>query len=256
MFKNLFCKRKLLIPISLVVIFLVFNAFARNNSEFFEPYATLLTNHVSYSTIDGIDTTVVDYAMWKFDIDYPKAMKLLKNTNPEKLEGNEKMAFWINAYNLLVIDLIISKNETKSIKDIGGLFKNPWTSYKWEIGGKKYNLETIEHKILRKMDDPRIHMALVCASLSCPNLMSRPYNSKELNSQLRWQTITFLANQRKGLQILSDNRIRISEIFKWFEKDFGGRIGLMEFLMEHNYRINENTQIDGYIKYNWKLNKF
>jgi hypothetical protein len=255
MFKNLFYKKILLIFSCFLTIFLVFNVFARDNLEFFEPYANLLTNHVSYSTVDGVETTVVDYNMWKFDIDYPKAMNFLERANPEQLKDDEKMAFWINAYNLLAIDLVIRGNEAKSIKKIGGLFKDPFKSYKWQIGGKEYNLDTIKNEILRKMNDPRIHFATISTAISGPDLMKKPYSFEKLNSQLRWQTILFLGNKDKGIQFLSKNSIKISEIFKQFKEDFGGEIELMEFLMSHNHKVNEKTTIDGYIKYNWKLNK-
>ena len=83
-------------------------------------------------------------------------------------DGKSALAFWMNAYNALTIDLILRNYPVDSIKDI----KNPWDQRLWKLGDKWYNLNQIEHDILRKMDEPRIHFGIVCASFSCPKLQT------------------------------------------------------------------------------------
>ena len=255
MFKDLFRKRLIMFVAFVISVFIIFKSFASGkNFEFLDPYEKLLNNHVYSATIDGVDLNVVDYNSWRNDFDHDLALEYLKKANPEELKGDEKIAFWINAYNLLTIDLIIDRKEKESIKKIGGVLKNPWTSYRWKIGDKKYNLETIEHKILRKMDDPRIHFAIVCASVSCPDLIKKPYYPEFLDSQLRKSTISFLANEGKGLEIVSDNEIIVSKIFDWFKKDFGGKSGVLEFIRKHNNEVYDDAEVSGYLDYNWGLN--
>lgn len=217
-----------------------------------DSYDALLQEHVSRGVLKGISTTLVDYGSWALDPLHQVAMEDLQSTDPESLAEVDKMAFWINAYNLLTIDLIIREKEAESIRNIGGWFRSPWKSYSWSIFGKSYTLDAIEHSILRRMDEPRVHMAIVCASLSCPNLRSEAYRGERLDRQLEEQTRVFLANEAKGATERS-SRLTVSKIFSWFEEDFGGRLGVVQFV--RNYRPDIPTQ-DKYetLSYNWDLN--
>lgn len=99
----------------------------------------------------------------------------------------EKLTYWINAYNAFTVKLIIDKYPVKSIKDI----KSPWDIRFIELGDKTFTLNHIEHKILRKMDEPRIHFAIVCASVSCPKLLNTAFEAAQLETQLSVATRDF-----------------------------------------------------------------
>lgn len=161
---------------------------------------------------------------------------------------NEKLAYWINAYNAMTIDLILRHYPIASIKDI----KNPWDQRYWKLGEKWYNLNEIEHDILRKMDEPRIHFGIVCASYSCPKLLNEAFTSSNLETQLTKVTKGFLADTKRN--VISENNIEISKIFQWFAKDFKGDGGLIDFLNQYStVKISAKAK-KTFKDYNWDLN--
>lgn len=160
----------------------------------------------------------------------------------------DRLAYWINAYNALTIDLILRNPSEKSIKDI----KDPWDQRLWKLGDKWYNLNQIEHDILRKMNEPRIHFAIVCASVSCPKLQNTAFTASGLENQLTSATKEFLKDSSKNN--LSKNSIKLSKIFKWFGKDFKQNQSLVDFLNKYSdIEILQNAS-KSYMDYNWNLN--
>jgi len=167
---------------------------------------------------------------------------------PEIWTKNEKLAYWINAYNAFTIKLIIDNYPLESIKDI----KNPWDQEFIPINGKMLSLKHIEHEILRKMNEPRIHFAIVCASASCPKLQNKAFIAEKLDAQLTAATKEFLMDASKNS--IQKNTIDISKIFKWFSKDFKENGSLIDFLNTYsNVKISENAKIN-YMDYSWELN--
>lgn len=173
----------------------------------------------------------------------------LDNNPPKDDWGRqEKLAFWINAYNAYTIDLILRNFPLNSIKDI----KDPWDQRLWKIGDKWYTLNQIEHDILRKMNEPRIHFSIVCASLSCPDLKSYAYKSSDIETQLTMVTEEFLSDPTKN--IISENEVQISKIFQWFAKDFKQDGSLIDFLNKYTEtNIADNAKVK-FLNYNWALN--
>lgn len=229
------------------------SAYAKPHNQYQKTYGALLTKHVIIGKRDRIKAALVDYNGWAKDKNHIKAMRKLQQTNPAILIGKEKMAFWINAYNLLTIDLIIKTGEKESIRNQGGIFLNVWKSHSWKISNKSYTLDQIEHEILRKMGEARIHFAINCASLSCPDLLKRPYKAEILDQQLQNQTRNFIHNPKKGVRITSSG-IRISKIFGWFEDDFGGEKNIIKLIKSYRSATKNTTEIQGYLDYNWNLN--
>ena len=146
-----------------------------------------------YVSNDGI----VNYKEWGKNIDQLKAyINTLESNSPNENTSKEyKLAYWINAYNALTIDLIIKNYPLKSIKEI----KFPWKTKCFNDGKNNYSLGDIEHKILRKMNEPRIHFAINCASKSCPKLLNEAYIEKNLNNQLNAATKEFLIDSTKNI---------------------------------------------------------
>ncbi|MBC3757118.1 DUF547 domain-containing protein [Hyunsoonleella sp. SJ7] len=172
--------------------------------------------------------------------------KNLPNNNTPK---QEKLAYWINAYNAMTVDLILRHYPVKSIKDI----KNPWKQRHWKLGEKWYNLDEIEHQILRKMDEPRIHFAIVCASYSCPKLQNEAFTASNLEKQLTKATKDFLSDSERN--IISENRLELSKIFQWFGKDFKQNGSLIDFLNTYSeVGISKEAKIR-FKDYNWDLNE-
>ena len=195
----------------------------------------------------------VDYAGFRKDYGklqgYIRILQSLENVNSQsRRTKEEKLAYWINTYNALTIDLILRNYPTKSIKDLN----DPWDQRLWKFGDKWLNLNDIEHEILRKMDEPRIHFAIVCASISCPKLQNEAFTSLRLEEQLTLATKEFLSDTSKNK--LSDDRIEISKIFKWFKKDFEQNGSLIDFInLYSDVKISQNAK-KSYTNYNWDLN--
>ena len=241
-----------------IFAFMIFSIFSTStpahSSETYHPaYARLLAKYVVAGEKEGIKTSLIDYDRWAKDKNHPKALRALQQVNPQKLTGKEKLAFWINAYNLLTLDLIIKTKERESIRNQGELFRSVWKVHHWQINGVDYTLHQIEHDILRPLGEPRIHFAINCASLSCPDLLNRPYRAAKLEQQLKAQTQAFLLNTTKGLAMTS-SEIQLSKIFDWFEKDFGGEKKLIQFIRSYIPTLNKKAKIEGYFDYNWNLN--
>lgn len=216
----------------------------------------LLKQHVKTVTVDGIKYNGVDYDAWSQDKRHKKVQKELQNTDPATLGSkSEKLAFWINAYNVFTIDLLIQKGERDSIKDLGGVFESPWERFKWTVSGKEYTLDQIEHKIIRPLGEPRIHFAINCAAKSCPDLRTEAYRANKLNAQLADQTKKTFANPTKGYAaVKGQNAIRVTKVMDWFKKDFNNG-DLRSWLKPYFPAIvNDKTKVQ-FFNYDWSLNK-
>ena len=174
----------------------------------------------------------------------------LANHAPNKNWSNaETKAYWINAYNAYTIQLILDNYPLKSIKDL----TDPWGQTFFKINGKMMSLNTIEHKILRPMDDPRIHFAIVCASESCPKLLNYAYAAETLNIQLDQAAREFINDASKNS--ITASKITISKLFKWFKSDFPKGEAFITYLNTYStLKINPKTKIN-YQNYNWSLNE-
>ena len=214
------------------------------NSDIHQLWDELLKKHVSE---DG----KVNYYGFKKD---KKELNiyidsLTTQSEVENFNENEKLAFWINAYNALTVDLILKNYPLKSIKDI----KKPWDQRLWKFGDKWFNLNDIEHKILRKMNEPRIHFAIVCASISCPNLLNEAFIAENLEEQLNKVTKSFLEDKTKN--VITQKKLQLSKIFKWFAKDFKVDGSLIDFLnLYSTLEISDKAKIN-YLDYDWGLNE-
>jgi len=189
-------------------------------------------------------------------------LRLLSNTPPDEKNwtAQEQMAYWINAYNAFTIKLIIQYYPLKSIKDIGSKIQIPFINTPWDIkfiriGKENMDLNNIEHGILRKkFDDPRIHMALVCASKSCPILLNEAYVSEKLDQQLIKQTKAFLADPFRNK--ISAEKPQLSMIFYWYGMDFNKKGGSVASFVNTYSAIKINTKAKiAYLEYDWGLNE-
>ena len=139
-----------------------------------------------------------------------------------QLTRTQQQAFWINLYNALTVRLILDNPGVDSIRDIrSGLFSiGPWGREIVEIDGRMLTLDDIEHRILRPIyGDPRVHFAVNCASLGCPNLQPEPWRAETLDEQYDRAAREFI-NHPRGVTV-ADGRLTLSSIFKWFDEDFG-----------------------------------
>ena len=219
------------------------------------------------------------------DSDAYRHYRLLTNGlqifDPSSLLGHrEKIAFWVNLYNTIVVDGIVKLGIQQSVKEVPGFF----SSVKYDIGGYLFSPDDIEHGILRGnkrpwfhpfkqfglMDkrrkwvilpmDPRIHFALVCGSRSCAPI--EYYNSQTIYDQLSEAATSFI-NSSEVVVLPEEGKLMLSEIFRWYESDFGGELGVIDFIFDYLtdekardfLRQKSKDLTFEYIYYDWNLNR-
>ena len=177
--------------------------------------------------------------------------------NKENWSRNERLAYWINAYNAFTLQLILDNYPVKSIKDIkkGIPFVNTVWDIKFiKIEGKEYDLNNIEHGIIRsEFNEPRIHFAVNCASYSCPALQNFAFTANALDQQLDHAAKEFINDPKRNK--IGQNSLKLSKILSWYGGDFkqDGRNAL-DYVREYSdVEISENPEVD-YLDYNWQLN--
>ena len=175
-----------------------------------------------------------------------------------------KLVLFINAYNAQTLALVISKLPTDpaawptwSIKDAGGIFTSVWKAYSFVIAGRRYTLDEIEHKVLRPLGEPRIHVAINCASKSCPPLAAQPYLVATLDAQLKATARAFAADPYHLR--LEQGVLRINPILDWFGEDFTAGGGVRAFLRANVPAGPVADYLAGskplkFFDYDWKLN--
>ena len=231
-------------------------------------------NDVDHEVFDQLlqkyvdDEGYVDYGTWHSSAEDRAALAAylaaLSRANPNVAATREaQLAYWINAYNAVTIEGILQKYPLDSIRDhtprVFGY--HIWHDLLLTVGDQQVSLDTIEHKILRPMGDPRIHFAIVCASNSCPRLLNRAYFAESLDEQLSQNTRHFFAQRSNFAYDLKRREIRLSAILNWFKADFGSNQGdRLRWIAP--YLPNDQAQrlaLSGkaslaYFEYDWGLN--
>ncbi len=234
--------------------------------------APVKDGRVDHSPLDALlktyvdDRGLVDYAAWKAR-DRPaleRYLAAMAAVRPDALShGNERLAYWINVYNALVLHGMLHFYPTKSVREhvspVWGF--NFWDDVRIEVEGNERSLNAIEHEILRKMGEPRVHFAIVCASLGCPRLRNEAYSGPRLDAQLDQNARDFFGNPEKFRIDREKKTVYLTRIMKWFGEDFGGtdRAKLdfaarfvtsdedRAFLRRHDLEVR-------YLDYDWGIN--
>lgn len=221
--------------------------------EFHELYQAFLNDHVKLGKKNGLSANMVDYAAVKKDERLRQLLALLNAYPKERLDSTSKtIAFYLNAYNILAIDKVAKHWPLFKLKSLGSYFKPVWAHPAGEVCGEPVTLRSLEHEILRKQGEPRIHFALNCASMSCPDLRLEPYVAGKLEEQLQDQTRIFFG-QKKGV-VVNAEKLKLSKIFDWFEEDFEEGGGVLAFVTDYLPKVEKSWQIEGYLDYDWAVN--
>lgn len=241
--------------VHLLITALVFSSIKlRSQSSEPELWNDLLGRHVAQNGKVNYQGFITDKEKLQRYLDW------LSQNPPKDIDKvDEQLAYWINAYNAFTIKLIIDNYPLQSITDLNPKVPVPGLSTVWdkrffEIGGKEFNLNEIEHEILRKkFNEPRIHFAIVCASFSCPNLRNEAFTASRLDEQLQDQAIRFINDPTKNL--IEKDRIEISMIFQWFSTDFTKNGDLIDFINQFSKtKINSRARVK-FRAYDWSLNE-
>jgi hypothetical protein len=201
------------------------------------------TGRVDYQSLKNNETLLDNYLAY------------IQNNEPTKeWSSNKKKAFWINTYNAYTIKIILNNYPLKSIRDIKIDGKTAWKIPFVKVGQKRYTLDQIEHEILRKkFNDPRIHVGINCASVSCPRLWDFAFTEDNIASSLDNLMKEFINDTTRNK--ISKKNVALSEIFNWFSKDFIKNGTIISYLNTYAaIKISEKASIK-YLTYDWSLNK-
>lgn len=200
-------------------------AFSQGDSSH-KPWDDLLKRHVRY--VQNGNASRVDYAGFLKDRAALKAVlddyQRVARADFDSWTKPRQQAFLINAYNAFTVEKILTRYpDLESIRDFGTVFGNPWKDRFFTLFGQPSYLDQVEHEILRKegvYDDPRVHVAVVCASIGCPMLRNEAFTAERLESQLEDAMRRFMSDRTRNRYNAPARRLELSKIFDWYGKDF------------------------------------
>jgi hypothetical protein len=184
----------------------------------------------------------------------------------------QQLAFLINAYNAFTVELILTRYpDLKSIKDLGSFVQSPWKKKFFRLLGQERSLDEVEHEMIRApgvFDDPRIHVAVVCASIGCPMLRDEAFVAERLDAQLDDAMRRFLADRARNRFDAGTGTLSVSKIFDWYRKDFErgnrGYDSLQTLFARHAEVLGASPQAQAdiragryklaFLDYDWALN--
>lgn len=232
-------------------------------------FNSLLQAHVTWIA-DG-HASQVDYAAIKREHallqSYLAELAAVSTTEYAAFTKPQKLAFLINAYNAYTIDFVLTEYPAiKSIKDLGSLFRSPWKKELFPLLGKTRSLDNIEHELIRQpgvFDDPRVHMAVNCASIGCPALRNEAYVPERLDAQLDDAVRRFLSDSSRNRA--DKQALSVSKIFDWYADDFKKQAGsVAAWLAPHAAELSADPQVQQAVRdkslpvrhldYDWALN--
>jgi hypothetical protein len=234
----------------------------------------LSIDKIDHSSWDGLlakyvdGNGMVDYRSWKATTADAQVLDRYLNhlstaTAKAAASREAKLAFWINAYNAVTIRGILREYPTTSIRNHTAKFfgYNIWQDLKLYVGGSPYSLEDIEHETLRKMSEPRIHFAIVCASIGCPRLLNEAYVADRIDEQLTINAKDFFARRQNFRNNAAARGFQLSSILSWFDEDFGSNQKQMLKTIspwlptpQAQAAARSGSVSVAYLTYDWKLN--
>lgn len=217
----------------------------------------VVTNSNGINLVKYSQVTQADLQSLQNYIKYMSTIKILSYNR------NEQLAYWVNLYNALTLDVVLEHMPVDSILKIklGGIFSSgPWDAKLITIEGHMVSLNDIEHRIIRPIwHDERTHYILNCASLSCPNLQNIPFTGKTINQRLDAAASSYV-NSSRGVQIIN-GKLVVSQIYDWYADDFGSNgqdviASIRKFVATKlKLQLQKFNKIDSYT-YNWSLNSY
>ena len=200
----------------------------------------------------------VNYSGFGSDAAFSQFVASLEAADPSSMSRDDALAFWINAYNALVIRNVLDHPGTKNPLDVKGFFDG----ITFTVAGRSLTLNDIENKVIRPTyQEPLIHFGLVCAAISCPPLIPTAYTGANVRSTLRANAEKYLADTKQNRFDAATGTLYVSKIFEWYIADFGNsQNGIVEFArtygpadMVSKLEAAGNVKVK-YNEYDWTIN--
>jgi hypothetical protein len=207
--------------------------------------------------INVAENGLVNYDAFINNNEFNDYLKAIESADVSNLSEEDKLAFYINAYNATVIKNVLDHLPINSPMDVDGFFN----SIKHKIAGMDITLDELEHNYALPIEPVLSHFGLVCAAISCPKLIAKAYDGKTVLKQLEENAREYLNDTQRNKLDRENNILYLSEIFRWFEKSFNDKYGSLrntavQFLNEDDVKYLKSNDVKiKYIKYNWKLNR-
>ena len=226
-----------------------------------EPWKRIVEKRVTtLGSVSQVDYKRIKAEPAELDF-YLKSLSAVSKEEFNLLPQGDQLAFLINAYNAYTVKLVADNYPVSSIKKIGGLFGSPWKIEFFSLLGEKRSLDKLEHGVIRKLfNEPRVHVALVCASKGCPAL--RAYSASKLESELEDATQTFLRDPQRNRFDPKEMKLHLGKIFDWYQEDFVKKAGSLKAFIaprmspepEVRKKIEDpKTEVE-FLDYDWSLN--
>ena len=216
----------------------------------YDEYSAILQKYVSP---EGL----VDYEGLKNDKALDNFMKYLAEIDISAFHDKEKLALYINAYNVFTLQNVINYYPINSPFDVEGFFKEK----KFTLAGKSMTLDELEYDLIFPINNTLVHFGLVCAAVSCPKLITEVYKGDNVYVLLKKNALKFLGDTSRNRLDKENNVLYLSEIFKWFGDAFVNYYGsLQEFAKQlapqeiADYLKNNEVEVE-FVTYDWTLNK-
>ena len=274
--KSLFAVAPVTLAI-LIAVVLTFQSGAKAGPAVFvgtrSPAARVSMDQIDHSAWDAIlrryvnDDGMVNYRSLRASADvraldaYLVTLSTADPTIPASRDAT--LAFWINAYNAVTVRGILREYPTSSIRNHTAKLVgyNIWKDLQLYVGGTSYSLDSMEHEILRPMGDPRIHFAIVCASVGCPRLLNEAYVAARIDNQLEENSRDFFSRSQNFQHDERGHRFNLSSILNWFGEDFGpDQAAQLQYISQwlpsssaRQAALSNDVRVS-YLEYDWSLN--
>jgi hypothetical protein len=235
----------------LIIFFLLTGVTSFSQTSYFnhEIFNDLLVDAVN-------DDRSVDYQFFAKNKKFDDYIKSIGKANISKFSKEEKLAFYINSYNALVIKNVLNHFPIKSPMDVEGFFKK----YKFKVAGDSLSLDELEYERVLKIEPLLSHFGLVCAAKSCPPLIPKAYTSENIYSQLEVNMQSYLRDTSQNYLNKENKTLYLSQIFKWFRDSFEKKYGSLQkmassYLNNSDAAFISNNDVKiNFLNYNWELN--
>jgi hypothetical protein len=255
-------------------LFSVANPAHAQTDQNYASWEALLKKHVSWNAA-GVASSVSYKGFVADRAAFTKVLEEFSAVTKAQYDGfkkDEKLAFLINAYNAYTIELILTKYpDLKSIRDLGSLVQKPWSKKFFKLLGEERTLDNVEHDMIRApgvFDEPRIHMAVVCASIGCPALRPEAFTAAKMEMLLDDSVKRFLRDRSRNRVNAAAGKLEVSKIFDWYKGDFDkGYKGISSrevFFARYAEALSDDAAVRqqikdgklsiGHLDYDWNLN--
>lgn len=217
-------------------------------------YNQLLQKYISLAPLNGERVNMVRYSRLRRNTIFHHEVEKIENYPLDQLGSREEeIAFYINAFNMFALRMVVDHWPVKSIRDVGQFLHPVWDMPAGSLGGKTYSLDALMNTVLRRYDDPRVHFGVSCAAMGCASFRAEAYTAETLESQLDEQVAQFLSIRNGYRYDDKHGKVRLSKHFRWYRDDFKVFGGVEAFIGRYK-SLPAGLKYEPNISCDWDIN--